>query len=81
MYKLSESLIEAEAKKLVYEAYELIKVALEVQDNNWAVHKWMSILLDAKSGYEGTKERIKQLYNVKQHMLVRIIIIIAFTQI
>lgn len=64
---------EAEKKSLIYEAYALILEALEIDDNHYATHKWMSVLLDARSAYDGLKARITQLERVKLHMLVRLI--------
>lgn len=52
----------------ILEAYAIIASVLQ---NNWdhhAVQKWYALLLDSKSAREGTKERIKQLENVKKHM-------------
>jgi hypothetical protein len=71
MYKISKSVMnDSEAKKLVYEAYDLICEALVLQEDHWAVHKWVAILLNKKTSYEGTKIKIKELYNIKKHMLV-----------
>lgn len=47
-----------------------MEAALAINPNNFAVHKWMSILIDYVYGYEGTKARISQSYNVKEHMMV-----------
>ncbi|XP_066582827.1 regulator of microtubule dynamics protein 1-like [Prorops nasuta] len=69
LYKMSQTKNSAEAKQLIEEAFNLLTEALEIQENHYAVHKWMSVILDSKSGFEGIKERIKQLYNVKQHMI------------
>lgn len=71
LYKISKSEAkDSEAKKLVYEAYDLISEALKLRDDHWAVHKWVAILLNSKTAYEGTKIKIKELYNIKKHMLV-----------
>ncbi|XP_015589293.1 regulator of microtubule dynamics protein 1 [Cephus cinctus] len=69
LYKMSKTASEVEAKKMIYESYDLISTALSIQEDHYAVHKWMSVLLDSKSNYEGMKARIGQLYNVKSHML------------
>lgn len=45
---------------------------MEVNDKDFAIHKWMAIILDAKSELGGLKERVNQLATVKKHMLVRI---------
>lgn len=70
LYNMSKTASDVEAKKMIFEAYDLLAKALEIKEDHYAVHKWISILLDAKSSYKGTKERIHQLYNVKNHMLV-----------
>lgn len=55
-------------KELDYEAYGYVERALSLEPNNFAVHKWMFILLDKKSSYEGLKQRISQSFIVKQHI-------------
>lgn len=58
-------------KKVLYrEALDYVEAALAINSENFAVHKWMSILIDYVYGYEGTKARISQSYNVKDHMEV-----------
>ncbi|XP_076165250.1 regulator of microtubule dynamics protein 1 isoform X2 [Ptiloglossa arizonensis] len=69
LYKMAKTATEVEGKKMIYEAYDLILNALKIKEDHWAVHKWMSIILDSKCNYEGMKVRIKELYNVKKHML------------
>ncbi|XP_014238948.1 regulator of microtubule dynamics protein 1-like [Trichogramma pretiosum] len=70
LYKMSKlEKQESEAKRLIYEAYDLINLALEIKEDHWAVHKWVAILLNDKTNYEGTKIKIKELNNIKQHML------------
>ncbi|XP_049877302.1 regulator of microtubule dynamics protein 1-like [Pectinophora gossypiella] len=59
---------EALRKDYVSEAFELISEQLERNWQHFAVQKWYALLLDAKSNYNGIKERIKQLENVKKHM-------------
>lgn len=57
--------------KLVLKAYGIILKTMENTkdaENHYAVHKWYALLLDAKSSLDGTKERIKQLENVKKHL-------------
>ncbi|KAL0126532.1 hypothetical protein PUN28_005124 [Cardiocondyla obscurior] len=65
---MSEMASDVEAKKLIYEGYDLLCTALEIQEDHYAVHKWMSILLNSKSILEGTKAQIKESYNIKNHM-------------
>lgn len=67
---MSEMASDVEAPKLIYEGYDLICIALDIQEDHYAVHKWMSIFLNSKSTLEGTKAHIKELYNIKKHLLV-----------
>lgn len=65
---MSKTAKSAEKLKLVNEAFETIQKALELDNTNFAVHKWMAILLNAKSTLVGIKEQITQSYNVRKHM-------------
>lgn len=67
VYKLSTT-DKLNADKHIREGYELITKALELDENNHSCHKWMSILLDARSELDGIKARVGQLWNVKKHM-------------
>ncbi|XP_076234260.1 regulator of microtubule dynamics protein 1 [Calliopsis andreniformis] len=69
LYKMSKIASEVEGKKMIYEAYDLIQNALKIKEDHWAVHKWIPIILDSKCNYEGMKVRIKELNNMKMHML------------
>ncbi|XP_022193849.2 regulator of microtubule dynamics protein 1 [Nilaparvata lugens] len=71
LYKLSceKDVKKTEKEKLVREAYNFLERALELDVNHFAVHKWMSVLLDARSELDGIKVRISNLEKVKQHML------------
>lgn len=55
-------------RELISQAYDIISKQIDSNPDNYAVHKWYALLLDAKSSQEGIKERIKQLENVKKHM-------------
>lgn len=69
LYKLSgTNKDKAEKEKNIREGYDLVSKALELDENNYACHKWMSILLDAKGDLEGIKVRVSQLETVKKHM-------------
>lgn len=74
LYKMSKAASEVEGKKMIYEAYDLIQNALKIKENHWAVHKWISIILDSKCSYEGMKVRIKELLNIKKHMMVHCVL-------
>lgn len=56
-------------KALTYEAFEFVKRALQLNNNNFSVHKWYAILLDYTGEYEGTKQRITNSYQVKEHFM------------
>ncbi|KAG7154849.1 regulator of microtubule dynamics protein 1-like [Homarus americanus] len=57
-------------KKILYrEALNYVEEALALNQENFAVHKWMSILIDFVYSYEGSKARISQSYNTKNHMM------------
>jgi hypothetical protein len=55
--------------ELIRSAYQNVHDALQRNENNFAIHKWYSILLDAKSNLDGIKARVEQLENVKKHMI------------
>lgn len=61
---------DVEAAKLINEGYDLL-MALDIQEDHYALHKWMSIFLNNKSILDGTKANIRESYNIKNHMLVR----------
>lgn len=67
---MSKTASDVEAQKLILEGYDLICIALDIQEDHYAVHKWMAIFLESKSTLEGTKAHINELYNIKKHMLV-----------
>lgn len=54
--------------KLNEEALAYAEKALEINDGNYAVHKWMAILIDAVSEAKGTKARISQSERSKFHI-------------
>lgn len=55
-------------EQLVNEAYSLVTKSLELDEKNGLAHKWAAILLDAVSTLKGTKERVLQVLNVREHM-------------
>ncbi|XP_039434643.1 regulator of microtubule dynamics protein 1-like [Culex pipiens pallens] len=69
IYNLSKSAPSPKKEELIRESFQFATDALALNDKDYASHKWYSILLDAKSGLDGIKERITQLENVKKHML------------
>lgn len=68
MYKLSK--VEVKRKEeLIRGGYALVDEALKLNDKDFAIHKWLAILLDAKGELDGIKARVSQLETVKQHMI------------
>lgn len=58
----------SEYENLVNVAYDHVNKSLELDDKNGLAHKWASILLDTVSTLKGTKERVLQILNVRNHM-------------
>lgn len=70
IYTLSKDVTDEKKKKeMLFEALEYVTEALKINENNFAVHKWKSILISATSEYKGTKEKITEAYAIKKHML------------
>lgn len=69
-FQLSKKLKEQKDKheQLLNTAYEHVTKSLELDDKNGLAHKWAAILLDAVSTLKGTKERVLQVLNVRNHM-------------
>lgn len=55
--------------EMILEAYGFITSALAAESENFNIHKWMAILLDAKCGIEGTECRVRHAAKIKEHML------------
>lgn len=69
LYKCSTETSDTTKKnELIRAAHAKLKEALDGDDNNFAIHKWYAILLDAKSNLDGIKERVTQLETVQKHM-------------
>ncbi|XP_012945020.1 regulator of microtubule dynamics protein 1 [Aplysia californica] len=58
-----------ERQAKIFEAFGYSTRALELDDKNFACHKWYGILLDYTAEYEGTKQRISNAYKVKEHFM------------
>lgn len=71
LYNMSQEIATTpeEKKHLIFEAFDVISRSLALDETNYANHKWMSILLDARTAYDGIKARISHLDSVKNHML------------
>lgn len=72
LYKLSGSAPKEKKNEQIRQSYAIVEQALALDSKNYACHKWMAILLDAKSELEGVKERVTQLERVRQHMLTAV---------
>lgn len=68
LYSQSKAESGKKSEELVREAFDYSKAALEINDTHFAGHKWYAVLLDAKSGLDGTKERVSQLENFHKHL-------------
>ncbi|XP_008305908.1 regulator of microtubule dynamics protein 1 [Cynoglossus semilaevis] len=55
-------------KKLVFEALEYAKRALERDDKCFAAHKWYAVCLSDVGDYEGTKVKIGNSYIIREHL-------------
>ncbi|XP_006859324.1 PREDICTED: regulator of microtubule dynamics protein 1 [Chrysochloris asiatica] len=58
---------EEEKKRLVYEALEYAKRALEKNESSFAAHKWYAICISDVGDYEGIKIKIANAYIIKEH--------------
>ncbi|KAM6214258.1 regulator of microtubule dynamics protein 1 [Rhynchocyon petersi] len=58
---------EEEKKRLVYEALEFAKRALEKNESSFAAHKWYAICISDVGDYEGIKVKIANAYVIKEH--------------
>ena len=56
-------------KKHILEGFEYAENALEIDDNNWGAHKWYGIMIGRKGEIEGIKQKIKNAYEVSDHVL------------
>lgn len=74
LYNMSQEIgVPPEEKKaLIFESFDIISRSLALDETNFANHKWMSILLDARTAYDGIKARISHLQSVKNHMMTAI---------
>ncbi|KAG8231757.1 hypothetical protein J437_LFUL012037 [Ladona fulva] len=69
-YTLAKDIADRQMKKnVIDEADGLIKEAISLNEASYQVHKWMAILIEAKSAYCSLKEKIMQAYEIKKHML------------
>lgn len=59
-----------ERKRLIYEAFETAKRALDYEDEDgcFGAHKWYAIILNYVGEYESTKDRIRNSYEVRRHL-------------
>ncbi|OWF45108.1 regulator of microtubule dynamics protein 1-like [Mizuhopecten yessoensis] len=53
----------------MFEGFEYAKRALELNNSNFASHKWYAILLDKTAEFEGNKKRIENAFLVKEHFV------------
>lgn len=55
-------------KELHYEALEYAKLALEVDKEHFASHKWFAITLGDVGDYEGIKTKISNAFKIQEHL-------------
>lgn len=68
LYKYSETVKDKQLKKkLVEDAYEQAKLALNEGNHISAVHKWYGIILNERSQYISTEEQIRSAFEVLDH--------------
>ncbi|ETW08059.1 hypothetical protein H310_02426 [Aphanomyces invadans] len=58
-----------EKKTLIYRARDVIQSALELDANDFAVHKWFGIVLSSIGEFEGSKVTIANSFIVRDHWL------------
>ncbi|XP_038076550.1 regulator of microtubule dynamics protein 1-like isoform X2 [Patiria miniata] len=62
------NITKAERKKeLTYEAFEYAKRCLEINDKNFASHKWYAICISEVGDYEETKKKVANAYIIRDH--------------
>lgn len=69
MYSYSKTIQSKEERdKMVRDSYNLIVDALKKDEKNFAIHKWMAIIMDANAELDGIRARLQQIETVKHHM-------------
>ncbi|XP_022110923.1 regulator of microtubule dynamics protein 1-like isoform X2 [Acanthaster planci] len=61
------STLAARKKELTYEALEHAKRCLEINEQNYASHKWFAICISEVGDFEGTKKKISNAYVIRDH--------------
>ena len=67
-----------EKKAFFDEGLEYAQKSLAITDVNFAVHKWMAILVNEVAALEGNKAKILQSFVMRKHMEVRTSRVIVF---
>lgn len=69
MKKLSkEAKDKVERENYIRQGFALAKEALELNDQNFEIHKTYAILLDANAELNGLKSRVTEVVNVRKHI-------------
>lgn len=68
-YNFSKTLDKKKREEAIRKAYDHSKKSLELDDKEYASHKWYAVLIDAKAELDGVKERASKLNEVKHHMV------------
>lgn len=53
----------------IYAAFRCVEQALELNDQDWFVHKWFAIVITSIGDYEGNKKKLENAYLIKDHLL------------
>jgi len=62
-----KDIIPDEKKKMIFEAFEVSKRALELGPENFACHKWYGIMMSQTGDYLGTKHKIETSPEMRKH--------------
>nr|XP_026691043.1 regulator of microtubule dynamics protein 1 [Ciona intestinalis] len=63
-----EDVTDNEKKELIYEAFNASKEALDVDESDFAAHKWYAITIGDVGDYEGTKVKISNAFLIRDHL-------------
>jgi len=56
-------------KQMCLKGLEIAQVALKQNENHWAGHKWVAIMLSAVGETLATKEKIENAFKIKEHAM------------
>lgn len=59
-----------ESSRLATKGMQYAEKAMEIDDMNFACHKWMGILISWSSEFEGYKRKIERSFEIRDHFVV-----------